>query len=436
VTRPGGANRVAPLDRAELHGSLGDPVLTSIAFLNEIMSRFPDAISFAPGAPHLRFLRDLDVHRHVDRYVDHLCAERGLPPGQARRLLYEYGPSRGLITDLVSEALRDQGIDVPPEAVVITVGAQEAMVLTLRALCRSADEALAVVTPCFVGILGAARLLDIDVVGVGESGHGLDLEQLAAACRAARAGGRRIRAVYVAPDYANPSGTRLDLPTRLRLLDLAEQEDLFLLEDSAYWFTALPEAEIPMLKALDTAARVIHIGTFAKLCLPGARVGFAVADQFVRTKDGRYRRLADDLADLKTMLTVNTSPICQAIVGGMLLEHGGSMARLGREKAALYRRNLANLLSALEKQVPRDGEVSWNHPEGGFFVRMRLPIPADTALLELSASKYRVLWTPMSPFHLDAAGANELRLSCSYLDPEQIEEGVGRLAEFLRNIAT
>lgn len=76
----------------------------------------------------------------------------------------------------------------------------------------------------------------------------------------------------------------------------------------------------------------------------------------------------------------------------------------------------------------------WQRPAGGFFVRMRLPVPVDTALLELSAARYGVLWTPMSPFWIGGGGDNELRLSCSYLTPERIREGATRLARFLAGL--
>lgn len=428
---------MAELSITSLHDSLTEPVLGSISFLNEIMSRYPGAISFAPGAPHLAFLRELDIARHVDRYVDHLCGTRGYRPEHARRLLYEYGPSQGLITDLVAGALRrDYAVDVPPEAVVITVGAQEAMFLSLRVLLRPGRDLLAVVEPCYAGIIGAARLLNVGLVPIGEGAGGVDIEALARACVDARAAGNRLRALYVSPDFANPAGTTVDLATRRRLLDLAEREGFLVLEDSAYGFTAAPGAGLPTLKTLDRTGRVVLLGTFAKVCLPGARVGFAVADQRVRNPDGGVALLAEHLATAKSMITVNTSPICQAVIGGMLLAHDGSLAELGHAKAALYRRNLGLLLDALDRHLaPEHGGprwLRWNRPAGGFFVRMFLPVPADEAMLELSAAKYGVLWTPMAPFHLDGAGANALRLSCSYLDPEQIEDGVDRLAEFLR----
>ncbi|WP_330323798.1 aminotransferase-like domain-containing protein [Streptomyces pseudovenezuelae] len=425
------------LRQDELHSAFGDPVLGSIGFLNEIMSRYPDAISFAPGAPHLTFLDDFDVARHIDTWIDHQVTQRKLSREQARRLLYEYGPSRGLINELVADALRrDHGIDAGPDAVVVTVGAQEAMLLTLHALCAGPGDLLAVVDPCFVGMRGAARLLNVNVVSVDETEDGVDIDGLRTQCRAARSRGERIRALYVSPDYSNPSGSLTSLGARRRLLALADQEDLLLLEDGAYGFTAPPGEEIPPLKALDTEGRVVHLGTFAKVCLPGTRVGYVVADQLIRTSDGGRRLLADELAVSKSMVTVNTSPICQAVVGGMLLEHGGSLKALAQRKSELYRRNLALLLDALDRHLsPEPGQpqaVSWSRPAGGFFVRMRLPVPADAALLETAASDHGVLWTPMSQFYESGKGENELRLSCSYLEPDRIEEGVARLAVFLR----
>ncbi|MCX5400288.1 PLP-dependent aminotransferase family protein [Streptomyces sp. NBC_00102] len=413
-----------------LHGSVTAPVLGSISFLNEVMSRHPGAISFAPGAPHPDTLPDVDVQRFTDRFLDHAVV-RGASPDRARRLLFEYGPARGLINDIVAEALRqDYGIDAPPESYVITVGAQEAMLLVLRALFRSSGDVLAVANPCFVGITGAARLLDVDVLGVDETAHGLDLDGLARSCQEARAAGRAVRALYVAPDYSNPGGSRMTLDCRHRLLALAAREDLLLLEDNAYGFTAAADDELPSLKAIDTEGRVIHIGTFAKTAFPGARVGFVIADQ--RVDGGDARILADVLASIKSMVTVNTSPLSQAVIGGMLLEHGGSLDRLSRTKSELYRRNLHLLLDALDRDLgsPPPG-VHWNRPDGGFFVRVHLPVPADTDLLEVSAAEYGVLWTPMRQFFLDGAGDTQIRLSCSYLDPDGIDEGVRRLAAFL-----
>lgn len=427
------------LDPAELHDAVRDRSLAATVLLNEVMTEYPDAISFAPGAPQLKHLADANLTGYMERFLRYTCTERGITRQRAIRLLHEYGPSRGIINDLVARALHlDQGLPDRPEAVVITVGAQEGMFLTLRALHRDARDLLAVAVPCYVGVLGAARLLDIGVVPIRDTEHGPDLDDLHRASHAARAAGRRIRSLYIAPDFANPSGHWMDVNDRRALLAAAEREGMVLLEDGTYGFTAPADGSAPSLKSLDPDTRVVHLGTFAKVCLPGARVGFVVADQPLRESGCPRRLLADEIAALKGMVTVNTPPLSQAVIGGMLIEAGGSLATLGAARADVYRRNLASLLDCLDRRIGSHHDlavcITWNRPKGGFFVRMRLPIPVDTALLEESAAKHGVLWMPMASFWTGSEGDHELRLSCSYLDPGQIDEGIRRLAGFLRSV--
>ncbi|SDN96001.1 aminotransferase-like domain-containing protein [Actinacidiphila guanduensis] len=426
------------LDRAELHAAVGDPVLTSMNFLNEVMGRFPGAISFAPGAPHDSFLADVDAGRHIATYLDHLRRTAGLPEGEPERRLYRYGAAAGQINALVARQLRlDEGIMAAPEAVVVTVGCQEAMFITLRALHAGPDDVLIVPEPCYVGVMGAAKLLGITVRTVDQSEGTLDLDRLAALCAEIRAGGGRPRSFYLVPDFANPSGARMDLPARKALLALAEEQDLLLLEDNPYGFTAAPGSELPTLKLLDRSARVVYLGTYAKVCMPGARVGFVVADQQVRDADGGTRLLADELTAIKSMVTVNTSPISQAVIGGILVENGGSLREPAARKAAFYQHNLAVLRRALERHFPRSlrrrAGIDWHAPDGGFFLMMDVPFDADEDLLEVSAREFGVLWTPMRHFFAGPGGTHRLRLSSSYLDPTQIEEGTTRLAAFIQS---
>ena len=189
----------------------------------------------------------------------------------------------------------------------------------------------------------------------------------------------------------------MSVAQRQRLLDFAEREDLYLLEDNPYGFTA--REHVPTLKALDRQRRVVHLGTFAKVCLPGPRVGYAVADQVVDAGGPNEHLLAADLATVKSMVTVNTSPIDQAVIAGMILDNGGRLEPIRREKAAFYQSNLDVLLSELDAAFPVGSGVTWNVPPGGFFVVVDVPIHADEEALRVSAEKYGVLWTPMSFFH-------------------------------------
>jgi len=222
------------------------------------------------------------------------------------------------------------------------------------------------------------------------------------------------------------------------LLTVAADADLLILEDDPYGLFGREDVGPPTLKSLDRDQRVVYLGSFAKSCFPGARIGFLVADQPVVDGTGRRRPLAAELGTVKSMLTVNTSAISQAVIGGMLIDCDFSLRAANREKVGFYRRNLAALLAALERSFPEPDRsargIRWNVPGGGFFAVLTVPgLAADEALLEVSAEQYGVLWTPMRFFYGGGQGAEAIRLSCSAIGPDRIADGVARLARLVRD---
>ncbi|MFE3643714.1 PLP-dependent aminotransferase family protein [Streptomyces sp. NPDC059169] len=430
----------ATLRLEDLHGSLSDPVLSSMTLLNEITGRFPEAVSFAAGRPYEEFYDPLQIHDHLERFRKYLEVERGLDPDQVRTALFQYGHTKGLLTDLLVRHLAaDEGVRVVPESVVVTTGCQEAMILLLRALCTGSEDVILAPAPTYVGFLGAARLMDMPVLPVAEGDGGIDVEDLVTQIGRARRRGLNPRACYVVPDFANPSGLSMSLADRRRLLDVAEREDVLIIEDNPYSLFNADGRRPPSLKSLDTAQRVVYVGSFAKTAFPGARVGYLVADQPVTgTGAGEGPLLADQLAKLKSMLTLNTSTVSQAVIGGKLLANDCSMTRATEREAEIYRRNLAAVLAGLDRHFPApdDGSrrrTTWNVPGGGMFAVVSLPFEADAAMLEYSASRFGVLWTPMRYFYPQGGGTHQIRLSFSVLTPERIEEGLARLAALVRD---
>jgi (S)-3,5-dihydroxyphenylglycine transaminase len=418
--------------RDSLHLSVTDPVSASMNFLNEVSSRFPDAISLAAGRPHESFHDIGAVERHLHSYLAYR-AGHGVTETGLRTLLMQYGRTNGQIADLISRMLeRDEGIVVPPEAIMVTAGAQEAMVIVLRGLCARPGDVILAAEPCYVGITGAARILGIEVVPVPEGPDGIDPDGVIAAAASVRTSGREPKALYVVPNFANPSGVSLATPVRRRLIDAAREARVLILEDDPYGLFGLDDEPRPTLKSLDADGQVIYIGSFAKSAFPGARVGYLVADQVVVGDEKTL--LADELSTIKSMLTVNTSPIAQAVIGGLLVESEFSLRRANRAKIDFYRTNLITLEASLSRHFT-SGRVTWNSPAGGFFMMMDVPVRADESLLEISARSYGVLWTPMSFFYLHGAGSHSIRLSCSALEPGQIDEGVRRLAALIADTA-
>ena len=421
------------LVRETLHTSVTDPVAASMNFLNEVASRFPAAISLAAGRPFDEFYEVEDVERYLTAYIAHLRGA-GMTPAVVRQAVLQYGRTNGQLGAMIARMLEtDEDIRVPAESIMVTAGCQEAMIIALRGLCADPDDVVLVGEPSYVGFTGAARVLGVAVVPVPETVHGLRPETVARVAREVRASGRRPRALYVVSNFANPSGVSLSPQVRRGLLQVADDEDLLILEDDPYGLFGLDDARSPALKALDTNQRVIYLGSFAKSVFPGARVGFLVADQVVVSASGGRTLLADELSTVKSMVTVNTSPIAQAVIGGVLVTSGYSLRAANQEKIAFYRRNLRALLAALERHFS-DPAFTWNSPSGGFFAVLDVPVRADEKLLELSARDYGVLWTPMSFFYLDGGGARAIRLSCSALRPEQIDEGVRRLAALMADV--
>lgn len=425
---------MATLRQEDLHASVSDPVLGTMNFLNEVTFRYPKAISFAPGRPYDGFFDTEQIFTHIRSYLDHLAAE-GNSPGQIRSALFQYGPTAGRIRELIASSLReDENIDVPAESIVVTVGCQEAMLLVLRALISGPADVFLVSSPCYVGITGAARLLDIEVTEVEEREDGFRCADLELAVRAELAHGRRPRAFYVVPDHSNPAGTTMPIETRHDLLDLAARYDILIVEDSPYRLVS-SAPHLPTLKSLDRQRRVVHLGSFSKTAFPGARVGFAVADQSVTGATGRTGMLAGELAKIKSMVTVNTSPLSQAAIAGMLLACRGRVSEHNTETAAYYANAMRATLRQLDRCFPAQRRaaagIRWNEPVGGFFLTMRVPFMADNAALERSAEDFGVIWTPMSYFYPHGGGEHSIRLSVSYLTQDEINDGITRLASFI-----
>lgn len=421
----------AELEMSNLHAALEDPALTSMTFLNEVAERYPDTVSFAAGRPFEGNFDVEEVHSQLRSYCDYLSRSRGFSKEDIRRTLYQYGNTKGVVNELVARNLEiDEGIHADPEAIIVTVGCQEAMVLVLRALKADANDVLFAIGPTYVGLTGAAKLVDMRVLSVPGGPRGVDIEVLTDQVTAARKAGLRPRGCYVMPDFANPSGVSMDLETRRGLLDFAEQTGLFLLEDNPYGLFHGDDDKLPTLKSLDSHRHVIYLGSYAKSVLPGARIGYIIADQRVRHQNGKVGLLSDQLAKIKSMLTVNTSPIAQAVVAGKLVESDCNLEKANSVARHRYSRQMGHLLSGLAARFDSPSRfpgVEWNKPSGGFFAVLTVPFPANDGLLRYSAEKHRVLWTPMHHFYGGTAGYNQIRLCISVVDGPQIESGLDRL---------
>jgi (S)-3,5-dihydroxyphenylglycine transaminase len=414
------------------HGCMG-----IMNFLNEATYRFPQAVSFAAGRPPDRFVSAEQTGAWISRFVNERVVSSKQSEAAVWLSLGQYGPTNGVIGDLIARLLeRDEGMRPDPAALMVTNGMQEAVLMLLLGICNGEQDAILSDDPAYVGLMGAATLARVPVVPLPVAGTVIERAERALA--SVKNGGRRARALYLIPDFSNPLGTTLTLAERHELLAFAKREQMLLIEDTAYRAFRYEGETLPSLKALDQDGVVVQVGSFSKLFMPGPRVGYLYADQWTELNGvSRGETLAQALSKVKSFVSVLTSPSVQAMVGGFLLEHDCNLDGWNRPRIEACRLNRDALLKSMDECIGGDAlladRVTWTRPEGGFFIAITLPFAFHTDEMMKCARDYGVIVCPMSYFSSQPEFSQQIRLSFSNATPEQAHEGITRLSRFIRD---
>lgn len=422
-----------------LNSALHDSKLEVMNFLNEIAGQYPNAISFAPGRPLESYFEVSKSLEYIAVYAKHQLTGGPSSGDDDYAVLGQYGRTNGIIGKLIANMLlNDEGIHVKDEDIVVTVGCQEAMCLCLLALCGNPGDVVLVPDPAYIGISGAARVLGIEVVPVPCTEDGVDIGALKHTVSELIRMGKRARLLYISPDFSNPTGATVSQNQRETLHELTRRMGIAIVEDHAYNYFQYDGRRIAAMKCAEHSDHVIYLGSFSKSVYPGLRLGFVATTLRISTGTGGSNPLAYELSKVKSMLTVNTSPLCQAIVGGLLLKNGCSLKTYVAPRLRALQDNRDAMLAALAENFPASEswcrQISWNRPEGGFFLSLRLPCVVTTDDLTRSAKEYGVLWTPMGYFYLEKEVSNEIRLAFSYVSVEQIQRGIAALARMVKRM--
>ncbi len=418
-----------------LNSNLNDPYLNVMEFLNEVTLRYPKAISFAPGRPDPAFFNLKDSNHHLNLFVAHRAKTTGLSEDAVWADLGQYNKTKGIICEELAHMLRkDENIDVDPSSIVVTSGAQEAMILILSTICEPGNDVILVSDPSYIGFTGFAKIFGLEICLVKSTSEGIDLVDLEQKLQELHQKGKHPKIVYDIPDFHNPTGSYLSKEKRIQLLHLAEQYNFWVVEDNPYGMFIYEGEKVPTIKALDKNKRSIYIGSFSKSLYPSLRIGYIVANQVL--SNGAF--LSNELTKVKSLTTVITSSITQAITGGILVESDYSLETINQSKKQGYFNKWQTLLNALDQEFSGTAnewakDISWNKPKGGFFLTMNLPFSVDESTLDRCVEKYGVIFCPMSMFFLAPGPRNQIRLSFSYLNLDQIKEGISKLAVFLKS---
>jgi 2-aminoadipate transaminase len=331
-----------------------------------------DIISFAGGlpAPELFPVEEIST-----------ACERVLRDGGPGAL--QYGPSEGFepLRECFAAESRKRGIDCTAEDILITTGSQQPLDLASKIFLDAGDCVLTE-SPTYMAALQAFQTYEVRFAAVPTDAEGLIPEALPELIER-----ERPKFLYTIPSFQNPTGVTLTAERRCKLYEIAARYGLIVLEDDPYGALRYAGEPIAPIKSLDTEGLVIYLSTVSKTIAPGLRIGW-VAHRYLTDFD--------------------------------------SEAHVERIRRA-YGERFAIMDAALRETMPPG--FTWTHPEGGMFLWVTCPEGVDTCELMMEALKRKVLFVPGRDFFPDASGQRFMRLNFSNATPEQIREGVGRLAE-------
>jgi 2-aminoadipate transaminase len=352
-----------------------------------------ETISFARGIPAPECLP-------VEELAD--CARAVLERDGATVLSYGSSAGYAPLRDWIAER---HGVD--PERVLVTNGSLQGMVFLAE---RFAGERVLVEAPTYDRPLKILAAHGVETVPVAMDDEGLDLASLADALDS----GGKPAFLYTIPTFQNPSGRTLSTERRHRLAEVARERELLVLEDDPYGLVRFDGEAPPTLFELEGGTHVAYSSSFSKTIAPGLRVGYFVLPV----------ALERELEALATSTYITPVLLGQATVFEFL-RRGNFEPNLERVSTLLRARRDA-MLEALERELP---DARWSRPQGGYFVWLELPEGADAGALLERATAAGVTFVPGADFGGAPATA---RLAFSFVSPDEIREGVRRLAALVR----
>jgi len=360
----------------------------------------PDVISFAGGLPAPELFPVADILSATQRVL-----------GETGAAALQYSPSEGFapLREVFAAESRKRGIDCSAEDILIMTGSQQPLDLAGKIFLDAGDCVLTE-SPTYMAAIQAFQTYGVRFAAVPTDEKGLIPEALPEVIER-----ERPKFLYTIPNFQNPTGVTLTADRRRTLYSIAARYELIVVEDDPYGALRYAGTAIAPVKSLDSEGIVVYHSTVSKTIAPGLRVGWVVATEPIRRK----LTIAKQAADL------HTSSFDQRIVHCYLSDFD-SDAHVERIRRA-YGERFSIMDAALRDTMPPG--FTWTHPEGGMFLWVTCPEGVDTNELMHEALARKVLFVPGRDFFPDASGQRFMRLNFSNATPEQIREGIGRLAE-------
>ena len=385
---------------------------SAIRRMGTILAQNRDLISFAPGYPA----------PETFPWADFSEIARELLNGSHASAL-QYGATRGFrpLLEMIAGIMETRGVTPAMDRLMVTTGSQQGLDLVARVLLDPGDVVL-VELPSYTGAITAFRNVRAQMEGVPQESDGIDLGGLDSIHARAVESGRRVRFLYVTPNFQNPTGLLMGLRKRQTLLEWAASRHVLIVEDDPYrelyFEDSASEADVRPMKADDSDGRVIYLSSFSKTLAPGFRVAWIDAPAPIAVKLEMAKQAGD---------------LCTGVFDQRVVHECGRRGILERQLPILrahYGKKRDVMVEAFRREP--DIQLTWPDPRGGFFLWATLPAAIDADRLLDRAVRHGVVYVAGSAFFVNQHGGSQIRLSFSAPTHDHIREGVRRLAEAIR----
>ncbi len=365
------------------------------------ISSKPGIINFAGGLPASELL-PID---QVQECVDSVLTDHG-----TKALQYSISQGELVLRELVAHRISRQGLPVTADNILITTGSQQGLDLIGRVFIEPGDYVITEL-PTYLGALQAFNFYQARYAPIPMDNDGMIIDQLEEKIIEFRP-----KMIYVVPNFQNPSGITLSYQRRKALMNLVFRHQIAMIDDNPYGELRYSGTPLPSLRGLGGDA-VIQLGTFSKLISPGLRVGWICAPVSAIKIIEKAKQAVD----------LHSSTFTQ-FIAAEFLKRGFLDPHIEQIRTA-YALKRDTMIAAMKEYFPPS--IRWPYPDGGLFLWVQLPDNVSASMVFQQAVHQGVAFIHGRPFHPDGSGDNTMRLNFASSSPENIVEGIKRLARVL-----
>jgi len=375
----------------------------------EITAR-PEVISLAGGLPDTSTFPPEAFAAEMHRIEKTAVAE-----------VLQYGPTEGsmLVREQIVEVMAAEGTRIDAMDVTVTTGGQQAIDLITKVLIDPGDVIICD-APTYPGAIPTFCSYEADVRQIEMDSDGMRIDLLEELIESLEAEGRRPKFIYSIPTFQNPGGVTLSLERRRRLVEIAREKEILVIEDNPYGLLRFEGEPLPTLYSLDGGNYVVYLGTFSKILSAGLRIGWLVTPTPIREKVVLGKQAAD----------LCTSTLTQDFAGHFFAS--GRWREYVAELTGIYRTRRDTMISAMAEYFPHG--ATWNKPSGGLFIWATMPDVLSSEDLLAKALSRNVAFVPGSNAYVHAGGESSMRLNFSGVKEDEIIEGIRRIGQVAREM--